>query len=159
MAQQTFEEWWKRQNAYYWGSPHNAASAAWHARDPDPWKEEVKALQTKLLELEGIDKACDTSQQHVLLLQKDVERLQARIELARGLVNKMLEPCSCIGSCLICSTRKDAYPLLAALEEKESPEICGFPTGPACKPCPGPKGHTCLHSVFYAASSEKERSK
>jgi hypothetical protein len=100
MAQQTFEEWWSKLGAWRIGVNKMECQVSFeagrHACD-----EKVKALQNKLLELEGIDKACDASQQHVLLLQKDVDELQARIERTKKLVEGI------------------AKQLLVMLEEKE----------------------------------------
>ena len=79
--------------------------------------EKVKTLLARIVELE---QAIEISDEQEMAALKMAQNAQARIERARGTINKMLEPCSCGSSCLVCSTRKvDSRYLLAALEEKE----------------------------------------
>ncbi len=78
MPAKTFEEWWKEK----YGEPKPGivtAQYAWHARDA-----EIAVLQAKLAQLEGIDQACDAANEHVLLLQADVDALQAKLAAARS---------------------------------------------------------------------------
>lgn len=114
----TFEEWWTARHRDSWGNPHGAAEAAWHARDEEvkALADQLQAarkvssallsikeahegqlitenlrLQARITELEGIDQACDAANQHVLLLEKDVEKLQARIGLVIAIAKKQME--------------------------------------------------------------------
>ncbi len=76
---QTFDEWWQSTNLGINCIPETVAMCAWHAGRQF---HEVKlaALEVKLSQLEGIDIACDVASEHVLLLQADVDSLQAKLD-------------------------------------------------------------------------------